>query len=62
MKSLCQQMITKEPSKRPTAQQCLKALKAVCDSVEYKRCAPKRMVKGKHHGGPRVVLIDMPWC
>ena len=57
VKKMCRDMICVDPIARPIAAECLTQLERVRESDEYDRCYPKRLVKGRLHGGDQVTLV-----
>ncbi|XP_065838770.1 probable serine/threonine-protein kinase DDB_G0281745 isoform X4 [Oscarella lobularis] len=62
VKKMCLQMISIDPSVRPTAHECLDTLERVKKSDDYNQCYPKRVVKGKLHGEVSLVFPHLPHC
>ena len=60
VEKICREMISVDPNARPTAPECLAQLERVRQSDKYDQCQPKRMVKGKLHGGE--VSLMFPYC
>ncbi|XP_065831479.1 serine/threonine-protein kinase TNNI3K-like isoform X2 [Oscarella lobularis] len=62
MKQLALQLIKQDRNQRHSAEYCLGKLKTIQEMDEaYRKCPPKRMVKGKTHGEGKVKLVTELW-
>ena len=62
IRHLCITLIQDEPRERGHGRDCLEALQRVQrNDEEYKKCPPRRMVKGKYRSdGGELSLVDLP--
>lgn len=61
LRDLCLQMASKRVEIRPAASVVLTAVERIAGSAEYKKCPPRRMVKGLLDGEQTVALTQKPW-
>ena len=58
---ICREMVSDDPSRRPSSEEALAAISCCQQREEYKACPPRRMVKGKIDGVDDVTLTDSMW-
>ena len=54
---MCIQMVSRDPSTRPSANDALTAIDRLRATNKYKQCPPRRIVKGKIDDVPEVTLV-----
>ena len=61
VRHLCMKMVSDDPTKRPSAAEALTAVGLLRELDNYKKCPPRRMVKGKLDGVKEVTFSDRMW-
>lgn len=62
VKSLCNQLLQNDPQRRPNATKALTVIGDLRKTEGYKKCPPRRIVKGKPDGVPKGVILTDQMC